>query len=103
LPLRQRRLDWAALLSRVYAVDVLRCPRCAGRMDVIAAISEPMVARKILSHLGLPTTLPTTTPARAPPWSDSEVELDLDADVEAEMELDTDADRDADFDDSLDC
>jgi len=41
LPLRARRLDWAALLARVWEIDVLKCPRCAnGRMEVIAAISE---------------------------------------------------------------
>ena len=30
LPARQRRLDWAALLRRVFLVDVLRCPKCDG-------------------------------------------------------------------------
>ena len=44
LPMRQRRLDWAALLSRVFQVDVLRCPRCKGRMVVLAAINDPVIA-----------------------------------------------------------
>jgi len=101
LPTRQRRLDWAALLARVFAADVLACPRCSGRMNVLAAISAPAVASKILSHLGLPTTLPSPAPARAPPWTESE--LDLDATIEAKMALDIDVDPAADFNASLDC
>jgi hypothetical protein len=84
LPLRARRLDWAALLARVWDVDVLRCPRCPnGRMEVIAAISEFLVVAKILAHLKLPMTLPQPCPARAPPWSEAEFdqgEFDLDDD-----------------------
>ncbi len=30
LPIRQRYLDWATLLKRVYKVDILECPRCHG-------------------------------------------------------------------------
>jgi Putative transposase len=79
LPLRARRLDWAALLARVFDVDVLKCPRCPnGRMEVIAAISELPVVAKILAHLKLPTALPQPCPARAPPWSEDELDLDDD-------------------------
>lgn len=67
LPIRKRRLDWATLLRRVYRVDVLTCPRCEGRLEVIAAISEPDTVRRILDHLGLPSTPPECKPARAPP------------------------------------
>ena len=67
LPCRRRRLDWASLLRRTYRVDVLQCPRCDGRMKVVAAISQPSVVAKILAHLGLPCAAPVCTPARAPP------------------------------------
>jgi len=67
LPLRSRRLDWAALLRRVYRFDVLHCPQCAEPMHVVAAISEPNVIAKILQHLGLPSAVPDCAPARAPP------------------------------------
>jgi hypothetical protein len=67
LPIRKRRLDWATLLRRVYRLDVLKCPRCEGRLEVIAAISDPDVVRRILDHLGLPSTPPQCKPARAPP------------------------------------
>lgn len=90
LPVRQRRLDWSALLRRVFQLDVLCCPRCEGRMVVLAAINDAEVAQKILRHLGLPTAGPACAPARAPP----ELEFDFDADdgVDADAEEDTDAD-----------
>ena len=34
-------------------MDVLACPRCAGRLEMIAYIAQPTVAKKILDHLGL--------------------------------------------------
>jgi len=48
-----RRWRWAELLRRVFAVDVLACPNCGGRMRVIATIDDPQVVRRILMHLGL--------------------------------------------------
>ena len=49
------RLDWAALLKRVFGVDGLKCSRCQGQMRLIACIEEPDVAKKTLEHLGLPS------------------------------------------------
>jgi Putative transposase len=65
---------WAALLKRVYKVDLLRCPRCHGKMQIIAALSEPSVVARVLAHLDLPTTLPQPAPARAPPWSEEDLD-----------------------------
>src|SRR5262249_56909052 len=48
-----RRWRWAELLQRVFAVDVLACPSCGGRMRVIATIEDPRVVRRILTPLGL--------------------------------------------------
>lgn len=67
VPIRSRRLDWASLLRRVYRVDVLECPRCKGRLQVIAAISEPSTVHRILDHLSLPSLPPQCQPARGPP------------------------------------
>ena len=47
------RLAWAALLSRVWGVDILRCSLCGGQRRVVAAITNLVTARRILSHLGL--------------------------------------------------
>ena len=61
------RLDWAALLKRVFGVDVLKCSRCQGKMRLIACIEEPDVAKKILEHLGLRAEPLSTLRAQAPP------------------------------------
>jgi hypothetical protein len=65
LPPRARRLSWAELMRRIFAVDVLECPRCRGRMRIVAAIDQPEVIAKILTHLGLPARAPPARPARA--------------------------------------
>jgi hypothetical protein len=36
---------------------VLACPECGGRMRLIAFIAEPSVAKQILDHLRLDSTL----------------------------------------------
>jgi hypothetical protein len=61
---RQRRTDWSSLMKRTWGVDVLRCPNCDGRMQLVAVIDDPAAAVRILAHLGLPTR----PPPRAPPW-----------------------------------
>ena len=61
---RRQRLSWAELLRRVFAVDVLVCPRCLGPMTILAALSDPPVLAKILTHLGLPSTSPALAPAQ---------------------------------------
>jgi len=65
-PGRARRLPWAELLRRVYAVDVLACP-CGARAEVIAFVTAPDACVQILRHLGLPSRPPPLAPARAPP------------------------------------
>jgi hypothetical protein len=64
---RERRLDWAALLQRVYATDVLACGKCGGRMRVMAFVTDHDVVRAILEHLGLPASAPPQAAARGPP------------------------------------
>ncbi len=62
-----RRLDWAALLARVFHTDVTRCPSCSGRLRVLSFITEPNVVSRILDHLRLPAATTDIAPARAPP------------------------------------
>jgi hypothetical protein len=57
-------------LARIYEVFPLLCPKCGGEMRVIAFISEPLVIRDILDHLGVPTSPPRLMPARGPPLWD---------------------------------
>jgi hypothetical protein len=47
-------IHWPSLMLRSYAIDVLKCPTCDGRMTLIAAITERDVAERILTHLRLP-------------------------------------------------
>ena len=76
LPKRPRRkhasyrLDWAALLKRVFDVDVLECGKCGGRSKVIAVIKDGLTARKILDHLGLGDAQAANTQPTGPPQLD---------------------------------
>jgi hypothetical protein len=63
-PARPRRLAWADLMRRVFALDVLECPGCGGRMRILAAIHPPENARAILACLGLPERAPPIAAAR---------------------------------------
>ena len=72
--LRERRLSWAELMRRVFARDVLCCPRCGGRCTVLSTITQPEVIPGFLRSLGLPTEPPSVAAARPPPqW---ELEFD---------------------------
>jgi hypothetical protein len=70
-------------MRRVFAVDVLECPRCSGRMRILAAIHRPEAIRAILDCLGLPSRAPPQAPAAEglePEWPDgaeSEPEPDV--------------------------
>ena len=63
---RPRRLGWAQLLRRVLDVDALTCPKCAISMTVIAFLTDPPVLKRILDHLGLPSSPPPIATARSP-------------------------------------
>jgi len=67
---RPTRIAWAKLLRRVFQIDVETCPRCAGRMKIVAALTDPAEVRRYLSHVGLPTAAPEPMPARAPPQTE---------------------------------
>jgi hypothetical protein len=71
-PLRPKRLSWAQLLLRVFAVDAFQCD-CGGRMRILAAIDQPEVARAILDCLGLSSRAPPLTPASPPEPTDLEL------------------------------
>ena len=58
------RMGWARLLERVFDIDLEHCPRCGGDFKIIAAIEEPAVIVRILTHLGLPARAPPRSPAR---------------------------------------
>jgi hypothetical protein len=51
-------------LQRTFAIDVLACPDCGGRLRLLATIPDRAVVEKILRHLGLPVDAPRPAPAR---------------------------------------
>ena len=55
---------WADLWERTFAIDVLACPDCGGKLRFLATIGDRAVIEKILRHLDLPIDPPTPTPAR---------------------------------------
>jgi hypothetical protein len=56
-------MRWARLLQRVFDIDVERC-ECGGELKILAAIEEPAVIERILTHLGLSAQPPPRAPAR---------------------------------------
>jgi hypothetical protein len=64
-PRTSRSWSWAALMHRAFAIDVLACPNCGGRLRLIATIHDPAVIRKILAHLGRSQS--GQSPGPAPP------------------------------------
>jgi hypothetical protein len=45
-------------MKRAYGLDVLACPRCSARMELLALIEDEATAKQILTHLGLSTRAP---------------------------------------------
>jgi hypothetical protein len=72
---------WAELMRRSFGFDVLACPRCGNHLELIALIQDPKVIRRILGHLGLPTTVPAARSARPPPLPLSRSDQRYDPDV----------------------
>jgi hypothetical protein len=65
---RHKNYAWAVVMRRAFELDVLACPACAGRPQLVACVTKPAAIRAILDHLALPSTATPPQPARAPPW-----------------------------------
>jgi hypothetical protein len=68
-----RYRPWAELLKRTFGVDVLECPKCKGRMKLLAVVTDPKSMERILRHLREATEPPKREPARGPPYWKSRV------------------------------
>jgi hypothetical protein len=64
---KQKNYCWAELMKRTFDFDVLVCPRCSGRMRVLATIMEREVIRAILGPTGFPADSPPRAPAEPSP------------------------------------
>jgi hypothetical protein len=57
-------------MRRAFEADVLVCPRCGGRMILLATIEDAAVITRILAHLGLSLESGEPDPAHPPPEVD---------------------------------
>ena len=57
-------LPECCLSAALFGIDLEHCPQCGGTLKIIAAIEEPAVIVRILTHLGLPARAPPRAPAR---------------------------------------
>jgi hypothetical protein len=64
---------WAELLARTFAVDVLCCPTCGGRMKLLAMVTKPESVTRYLAMIGEPACVPARSPNRGPPYWKSTV------------------------------
>jgi hypothetical protein len=66
-------MSWAQRLKRVFDIDIETCRVCGGSVKVIACIEDPVVIKKILTHLrakGLYQEAAGLPQSRAPPQGD---------------------------------
>jgi len=66
-------MSWAQRLKRVFNIDIETCSVCGGSMKVIACIEDPLVIKKILTHLHGKTLVVDDVclpQSRAPPQGD---------------------------------
>lgn len=73
------RPEFARLMARVFDIDVLQCPRCSSRMQIISFIKEPRAVRNILRSLKMST---------APPEVFKPTEYTVSYEEEAELPMD---------------
>jgi len=62
--------SWARLIQKIYEVDPLTCPKCGGKMKIIAFIEDHKVVKKILDYLGIYETQRKRPPPKINTYSD---------------------------------
>jgi hypothetical protein len=53
------------MIRKVYEVDPMICPKCGGRMKVVAFLTEPAVVDRIINHLKLTFVAERPPPSQA--------------------------------------
>ena len=59
---KEHRKNWSRLIQKIYEVDPLMCPKCHGRMKILAFIEDEHVIKKIFKHVGLWDVKPRPPP-----------------------------------------
>jgi hypothetical protein len=68
---RARHWAWGDLMRRAFEIDVLACPRCRGRLRLIATIDDPDAIRAVLAASAVSRELADRAPPFAPPLDTS--------------------------------
>jgi hypothetical protein len=55
----------AKMLTRVFKVDVTKFPSCGRDLSKLAAVTDPMAARRYLKHASIPHDAPARVPLRS--------------------------------------
>jgi len=63
-----RYWPWAELMARTFELDVTVCPKCSGRLVLVALVQQPANVTRLLRPLGEPTEAPARAPPRPPPY-----------------------------------
>lgn len=68
-PRKKRHEDhtWAKLMRHSFGLDVLGCPKCKGRLKLVAILHDRAEVRRLLQSLSLWSDPIPIRPARAPP------------------------------------
>ena len=61
------RLTFAALMARVFRIEIDTCPHCGGKMRIVAALTDPASVRRYLEGTDQSAKIPEIAPARSPP------------------------------------
>jgi len=64
-PPGSRHYAWAALMRRAFDLDVLACPRCGGRLRLLATVEDPDAIRAILAAVAASGELVDRAPPSA--------------------------------------
>ena len=51
-------------MQRAFEIDVVACPRCGGRLRLIATVEDPRAIREVLDALALSTEAVERAPPR---------------------------------------
>jgi hypothetical protein len=63
-PLQIPSKGWAEMIRKVYEADPMICPRCGGRMKVVAFLTDYAIVDRIIRHLGLTFATERPPPSR---------------------------------------
>jgi hypothetical protein len=81
---KQFRKNWARLIQKIYNVDPLCCPKCSGKMRIIAFIEDKVLIRKILKHLDLWMPCNNSPPKKSVTYAHNDWCQDYESQIEYE-------------------